>query len=167
MSSSSKKRSRLFSARPKKDLCPCPPTPDSQGREASSPQSAPPSKWFGPQPRGRRKTARPFVPNRPLEARLSASRARGAWSFDRPANRAGIRKVLAKEAARSGVTLRKVTFAGTCLELELAAPDRPCLAQFFRTVAGRIPRVVAGAERGRPLPAGGFWDGLVATRVLA
>lgn len=168
MSSSQKKRSRIFSTRSKKDFRPRPPTPGSQGREASLPTA----NWFGSQPRGRRKVARPFVANRPLSARLEASRARGAWRFDHEGNRLLIRRLVAGEARRSGVRVRKLAISATILEFEVQAPDRPALAQFFRVVAGRIPRLVTGAERGKPLSPGRkttgrqFWDGLVATRLV-
>jgi hypothetical protein len=174
MFSSRKKGSRSFSARAKRDLRPHPPTAGSHGREPSLPTEKSRKKsvsWFGPQPVGTRKVARPFAANRPLEARFSAKRARGAWRLDRPANRIAIRRILAAEARRSGVTVGKVAIAATSLHLELASPRRGNLTLFFRSVAGRIPRAVTGSERGRPLPnrpTGNrqFWDGLVATRVL-
>ncbi|MBS1961713.1 MAG: hypothetical protein JST04_05825 [Bdellovibrionales bacterium] len=174
----------------KKDLSSYPPTSGSHGRDASlprrnerpaRPENPPrsadvgvrPGEWFGPQAAGRRKSARPFAANRPLEARLSASRARGAWRLDRPGNRAAIRKILSREAARSGVKVSRVAIEATSLSLELAAPRRANLTRFFRAVAGRIPRAVTGSERGRPLPLRRasaerrFWDGLVATRLVA
>ena len=170
MSSSRKKSScrsgSRFSARAKRDLRPYPPTSGSHGRGPSLPP------WFGPQPTGRRKVARPFVPHGLLEARLSAVRARGAWRLDRPANRAAIRRILVTEAARTGVDLRKASFAPTVLRMELSARRRADLSSFFRAVAGRVPRAVTGAERGRPLVARKasanrkFWDGLVASRAL-
>lgn len=179
MFSSPKKGSRGFSARVKKELSSNPPTSGSHGRDASLPRkNAKPTRpknrgeWFGPQPAGRRKIARPFAANRPLEARLSASRARGAWRLDRPGNRAAIRKILSREATRSGVKVSRVAIEATSLSLELAAPRRANLTRFFRAVAGRIPRAVTGSERGRPLPTRRspaerrFWDGLVATREL-
>lgn len=190
MFSSPKNGSRGFSARVKKDLSSNPPTSGSHGRDASLPlRTAKPTRtpksprsaddrsrlgeksgdWFGPQPAGRRKTARPFSANRPLEARLTSSRARGRWRLDRPGNRAAIRKILSREATRSGVKVSRVAIAATSLSLELAAPRRADLTQFFRAVAGRIPRAVTGSEKGRPLrsKAGdrSFWDGLVATRL--
>ncbi len=160
---SSRKSSRSFSARTKKDLRPHPPTAGSHGREASLPTAV--TNWFGPQPIGKRKVARPFVANRPFEARLTAARARGYWRLDRPGNRTAIRRILAREALRSGVQVGKVAIGATSLQLELTAPRRTNLTLFFRAVAGRIPRAVTGTERGRPL-SGGFWDGLVATRPL-
>jgi len=197
MKSSRKNGSRSFSARAKRDLRPHPPTAGSHGREASLPQkagsragtklprktapkidskSAPKATpWFGPQPVGRRKVARPFIANRPFEARFSAARARGEWRLDRPTNRARIRRIVANEAVRSGVRIGKVAIAPTSLRFELAAPRRENLSHFFRAVAGRIPRAVTGSERGRPLASRGrkvsagnrqFWDGLVATHSL-
>jgi hypothetical protein len=184
MSSSRKKGSRSFSARAKRDLRPHPPTAGSQGREASLPSrkarvitvAMKTESWFGPQPIGLRKTARPFAANRPLEARLTSARARGPWRLDRPGNRAVIARIVAREAARSGVRIAKVAYASTTLKFELAAPRRANLTLFFRAVAGRIPRAVTGTERGRPLAAIArttartterkFWDGLVSTRPL-
>jgi hypothetical protein len=176
---SSQKRtgSRSFSARAKRDLRPHPPTAGSQGREASplktKPHSVKPDAtlWFGPQPEGRRKTARPFRANRPLEAKLTASRARGKWKLDRPENRASIRRILLAESKRSGIILRKVEISANELRLELKAERRSGQTLFFRALAGRIPRAVTGTERGRPLPRlrpgqRPFWDGLVATRYL-
>jgi hypothetical protein len=159
----SRKSSRSFSARTKKDLRPHPPTAGSHGREASLPKAVP--NWFGPQPTGKRKVARPFVANRPFEARLSAVQACGNWRLDLPGNRSAIRRILAREALRSGVRVYKVVIGSTSLQLELTAPRRTNLTLFFRAVAGRIPRAVTGTERGRPLR-DGFWDGLVATRPL-
>ncbi len=172
--SSRSESSPVFSARTKKDLRPRPPTADSHGREASLPRSPrlKAESWFGPQPRGTRKIARPFGANQRLEARLTATRARGAWRLDLPENRKAIRQIIAREALRSGVVVGKVAIEATVLRLELRAPSRAGLSGFFRTVAGRIPRAVTGAERGSPLrraDRGGrqFWDGLVATRAMA
>lgn len=129
--------------------------------------------WFGPQPTGKRKQARPFQANAPMEVKFTSQVARGRWSFRHPSNRKRIHSLLRAEAARNSVLLRRVSLRaeGTLL-IELQTKKREHLSRFLRILAGRIPRVVTGAERGRPLlpvrapGARSFWMGLVSSRCL-
>lgn len=139
----------------------------SQGREASPQHHLMKDAWFGPQPRGQRKQARPFHSNQPMEVKFTSLRARGRWSFRRSENRKRIDLLLRGEAEKNSVLIKRVSLEGEgsiliCLETK----ERKNLSRFLRAVAGRIPRVVAGAERGRPLtpPGRGFWAGLVSSR---
>lgn len=159
--------------------------PSSQGRETSPQLETPQTKrdWFGPQPIGKRKQARPFEANSPMEVKFTSRFPDGRWSFRHPSNRKRIRSLLRVEAARNSVRLNRVSLKteGTLL-IELETKEREHLSRFLRVLAGRIPRVVTGAERGRPLePARGpgirvsgtrapgsrsFWAGLVSSRCL-
>ena len=151
----------------------------SQGRETSPPESSADPfadlfEWFGPQPIGQRKRARPFRAGARMEVVLRSNLERSQWSFLRPENRSRIRKLLFREAERSSIHLAKIRLeaAGT-LRLELETGRREDLARFLRILAGRIPRVVAGAERGRPISSAGrvrgqrsFWSGLAESRCV-
>lgn len=163
--------------------------PSSQGRETSPQletpqmelQTKPQTKrdWFGPQPIGKRKHARPFEANSPMEVKFTSRFPDGRWSFSHPSNRKRIRSLLRAEAARNSVRLNRVSLKseGTLL-IELETKERAHLSRFLRVLAGRIPRVVTGAERGRPLDglartpgarapgARSFWAGLVSSRCL-
>ncbi len=136
--------------------------PSSQGREASPQKSI----WFGPQLLGKRKTARPFQAGAPMEIKFSSVRARGRWSFHHPSNRKRIQDLLREEAAKSSVRLMRVSMKGEgVLLIKLETNEREHLSRFLRILAGRIPRMVTGAERGRPLNAR-FWSGLAASRCV-
>jgi hypothetical protein len=138
--------------------------------------------WFGPQTVGRRKIARPFIPGRPLEACFRSRLAEGRWSLSAPANVRKVRQLVEFEAKRTGVELLKLQNGGNHLSVFVRANERACLSRFLRGVGGKVPRLVADAEKSRPVARKSkaktstpktrtsadrkFWDGLVATRVL-
>jgi hypothetical protein len=126
--------------------------------------------WFGPQPAGRRKIARPFIPGRPLEACFRSRLALGRWSLSAPANARKVRQLVEFEAKRAGVELLKLRTGGNTLSVFVRTNERDCLSRFLRGVGGKVPRLVADAEKSRPISRKSkerkFWDGLVATRVL-
>lgn len=146
-------------------------TSSSQGRETSPQRKNSSNKnktdWFGPQPLGQRKRPRPFSANAPMEVKFTSFHARGPWSFHRPSNRKRIQTLLRSEAVRSSVLVRRVSLEGEgVLLIRLETKKREDLSRFLRVLAGRIPRAVTGAERGRPFRAPGFWNGLVSSRCL-
>lgn len=176
-------RSRQFSARTEKDLFRSTQAPLPKGLPSSAskrPQgrgarpTADLNDWFGPQSHGRRKIARPFQAGREMEALFRSRRARGKWAFDRPRNQAAVSELLQSEAGRSNVALLFVHNGRDSILIRFRADDRADLSRFFRAVGGKIPRLVAGAEKTRPLSRGAlrstharrFWDGLVATRIV-
>jgi hypothetical protein len=138
--------------------------------------------WFGPQAAGRRKVARPFIPGRPLEACFRSRLARGRWSLSAPTNVRKVRQLVEFEAKRAGVELLKLRNSGDRLSVFVRTHERTCLSRFLRGVGGKVPRLVAGTKKSRPLSRKTkaknsssntrssaerkFWDGLVATRVL-
>jgi len=103
-----------------------------------------------------------------MEVKFTSDRARGRWSFQDEKNRKRIRALLRAEAERSQIQLRRVSLEGVgTLRIRFETERRENLSRFLRVLAGRIPRVLTGAERGRPLGGGRrFWSGLVSSRCL-
>ncbi len=136
------------------------------GRDHSKDFHKEPSHWFGPQFSGRRKVARPYQSNAPMEVKLSMAQARRDWAFTKPTNQKQIRSLLRSVADASSVDIKKVVLEGPgVLILRVETAKREDLSRFLRIIAGRIPRVVTGVERGRPLR-GKFWKGLASSRCL-
>jgi hypothetical protein len=119
---------------------------------------------------GKRRTGRRKGP-RPLATRagakmivtLSSRRAKGTWSFKRPAHATWIQSQVGALGKRFKVKIHRLENSGSQLELTISASGREGFQAFLRTLSGTVARHVTGARKGNPV--GRFWDGLAHTRV--
>ena len=129
--------------------------------------------------RGKRKTARPFDPKRPLHVVLRSSRATKQWSMLKPRHRAWIEDMLKRCSKQYGIKIHRFVNVGNHLHLLLSADGRSheCaksqrytraradLAAFLRHFAGSIAFHITGASKSNPV--GRFWDELVYSRIVS
>jgi REP element-mobilizing transposase RayT len=113
---------------------------------------------------GKRKLARPFSARRPLHVVLRSTRARGAWSFRRPATEARLRQAMREQARRARVRVYEYANVGNHIHLLVRAKHRTELQVFLRSFAGVAARLVTGARKGHPV--GRFWDTLAYSRIV-
>ncbi len=67
---------------------------------------------------------------------------------------------------KTGVEIRDYVNVGNHLHLLIKSHHRLCVTRFLRAIAGLIPRLVLGCEKGRPLGEA-FWDGRPYSKILA
>ena len=118
---------------------------------------------------GKRKTARPLDPKRPLHIVMRSSRARGEWSLLRGRNRMHIQRIVDEAAAKHGVRIHRFVNVGNHLHLLVGARKRAAFQNFLREISGRIAALVTGSRKTHPIGAKGerFWDHLVYTRIVS
>ena len=134
---------------------------------------------------GRRKTARPFDPGKPLHITMRASLAVEARSMLHPKRVRIIKNIVYDAAKRQGIEIKKYVCVGNHLHILLQTKARrmiqarPALRAFLREVGGLVARVVTGAEKGRPLYSPTqkrrgdakekprFWDYLAWSRIVS
>ena len=96
---------------------------------------------------------------------LRSSRARGAWSFKRPRNEAGIKRLTERFGLRYGVRVISMANVGNHLHLHIKLSNRRGYAPFIRALTGAIAMLVSGAKRDHGIE-GKFWDYRPFTRVV-
>src|SRR5476649_1653402 len=114
--------------------------------------------------KGKRKLSRPFDSKKTLHITLRSTKARGSWSFLKRRHEKLIQKLVYSHADRFTIKVFGYANSGNHLHILLKASSRKGFQNFLRTIAGRIPRVITGAERGRAL--GKFWEDLVYSKVI-
>ncbi|MGK5088320.1 hypothetical protein WDW86_12240 [Bdellovibrionota bacterium FG-2] len=129
---------------------------------------------------GRRKTARPFDPGKPLHITMRSSLAVEDRSLLHPKRARIIKNIVYDAAKRQGVVIKRYVCVGNHLHILLQTKARrmiqarPALRAFLREVGGLVARVVTGAEKGRPinsptqktLEKTRFWDYLAWSRIV-
>ncbi|MGK5086949.1 hypothetical protein WDW86_05280 [Bdellovibrionota bacterium FG-2] len=133
---------------------------------------------------GRRKTARPFDPGKPLHITMRSSIAVEERSMLHPKRARIIKNIVYNAAKRQGIVIKRYVCVGNHLHLLLQTKARrmiqarPALRAFLREVGGLVARVVTGAEKGRPLNSPihksqkneedkrRFWDYLAWSRIV-
>lgn len=113
---------------------------------------------------GKRKTIRPIDPRKSIHLVLRSSRARGEWSFFRPAQQKRVKAIVTEQAKRFCVRVYQYANSGNHLHLLIKAPTRKSFQGFLKTISGLIARAVTGAKKGNSQ--GKFWDALAYTRVV-
>lgn len=119
----------------------------------------------GTESRGKRKTARPFVPKTSLHVVLKSKRAKGLWSMKHRKHESKITSMVYVYAARFRVHVYRFANVGNHLHLLVKAQDRKDLADFLRVLAGRIAVTVSGARK-HVKRIGKFWDHLCWSRLV-
>ncbi|HEX4924580.1 MAG TPA: transposase [Bdellovibrionales bacterium] len=103
------------------------------------------------------KTRRGRAHGRPLSTQntmhlvLRSSLANRQWSFRRRANDRQVRAIIARFAARYGVTIKRLTNAGNHLHLHLKLTKRQTYKAFIKAVTGAIAMAITGASRWKTL----------------
>jgi putative transposase len=117
----------------------------------------------GENAKGKRKTARPLNPSKPVHLVLRSRRAQGIHSLRN--NRTGVlvNGLVYRYAQRWGIKIYEYSNNFNHLHIVLKAPSRKAFQKYLRTISGVIARVVLGAKRGEAQ--GKFWDGLAFTRI--
>ncbi len=129
---------------------------------------------------GRRKTARPFDPGKPLHITMRSSLALEDRSMLHPKRARIIKNVVFNAAKRQGIVINRYVCVGNHLHILIQTKAsrmiqaRPALRAFLREVGGLVARVVTGAEKGRPLNSPTqknkeklrFWDYLAWSRIV-
>ncbi len=133
---------------------------------------------------GRRKTARPFDPEKPLHITMRSSLAVEERSMLHPKRARIIKNIVYAAAKRQRIEIKKYVCVGNHLHILLQTKARrmiqarPALRAFLREVGGLVARVVTGAEKGHPLnwstqkrrgdskEKPRFWDYLAWSRVV-
>jgi len=82
---------------------------------------------------GRRKTARPLDPKRPVHLVLRSLRARGEWSLLRPANQVAVEAALERAKRASGVRVYRFVNVGNHLHLLVGFRTRRAFQRFLRS----------------------------------
>ncbi len=136
---------------------------------------------------GRRKTARPFDPRKPLHITMRSSLAVAERSMLHPKRARIIKNIVYNAGKRQGIEIKKYVCVGNHLHILLQTKARrmiharPALRAFLREVGGLVARVVTGAEKGRPLNLARqtatqqtqekenlrFWDHLAWSRIVS
>src|SRR5882757_7530573 len=93
-----------------------------------------------------------------------SSRARGPWSFRRPANKAAVSAILERLAKRHDVRVYRAATAADHIHVLLRCRSRRNLQAFLRSFTGQVACAVTGARRGERC--GKFWDDLAYSRVV-
>jgi len=114
--------------------------------------------------KGKRKTARPLDPRRPLHVTLRSSRARGQWSLLRTGLKGRLHALLVDLAERNGIRVYRYANVGNHLHLLVSFRSRSEFQRFLRSFAGRAAILATGARKGRAV--NGFWDKLAYSRVV-
>jgi REP element-mobilizing transposase RayT len=114
--------------------------------------------------KGQRKEARPLDTESPVHITLHSSRAKGAWSFRRPAVDEVLRAELRTRARDYGIKIFEFVNGGSHVHILVHAKSRTAFQGFLRVFAGMVPRRITGARKGKQV--GKFWDGLAFTRVV-
>lgn len=126
-----------------------------------------PSAYGGSLLKTRRGRARP----RPLATRetmhlvLRSTRARGEWSFRRPANDRKVREIIDRFARKRGVRVLQLANAGNHLHLHVQLTNRQLYRPFIRAVTAAIAMAVTGASRWKK-SAARFWDARPFSRIV-
>jgi hypothetical protein len=114
---------------------------------------------------GKRKTARPIDPKRPMHVTIRSSRARGAWSMLHPRHARRVDALAHRTARRHGVRLYRFVNVGNHAHLLVRARKRAHFQAFLRDLTGSIAITITGARKGNPV--GKFWDRLAWSRVVS
>jgi len=122
-----------------------------------------PKHYGGDHLKGRRKTARPIDPKKPVHIVMRASVARGTWSMLAPKNRKKVDATVRAIATKRGLKLYRYTNIGNHLHLLVKTPSRKAFQAFLRELAGAIPMLITGARKGI---AQKFWDARAFTRIV-
>ncbi|MGK5087576.1 hypothetical protein WDW86_08460 [Bdellovibrionota bacterium FG-2] len=135
---------------------------------------------------GRRKTARPFDPGKPLHITMRSSMAVEDRSMLHPKRARIIKNIVYDAAQRQGIVVKRYVCVGNHLHVLIQTKARrmvlarPALRAFLREVGGLVARAVTGAEKGRPMKAllqknskmdkekgkRRFWDSLAWSRIV-
>jgi REP element-mobilizing transposase RayT len=116
--------------------------------------------------KGRRKTARPIDPKRPMHVVLRATQARGSWSMLHKRNKSKIFVLAHNKAQQFGVRIYRFSNVGNHLHILVLPGSRKGFQNFLRSITGAIVFLVTGTCKGKGLKRR-FWDLLAFTRVLS
>ena len=111
---------------------------------------------------GKRKTARPLDPKRPLHVVLRSSRARGQWSL--LARQRRVSALLSEVANKHQVRVLRDVNVGNHLHLCIRFRTRVGAQRFFKEFAGRLALEILRPRRTGAR--GRFWDRPLFTRVV-
>jgi REP element-mobilizing transposase RayT len=110
----------------------------------------------------RRKVARPLQVKALHHVVFKSRKALGSWSFYR--HKKIVAHLLRERARNHLVELKDFVNMGNHLHLKLKFHDRKQFQNFLRTFPALLARRITGAHRSNKV--GGFWEGLVFTRIL-
>ncbi len=126
-----------------------------------------PSAYGGILLKTRKGRARP----RPLDTRhtmhlvLRSTKAKGEWSFRKPAHEKKIQSILSHFSRRYGVKVISLANVGNHLHFQIKLSNRFTYKAFIRTLTSAIAMAITGASRWNPLK-GRFWDYRPFTRIV-
>ncbi|MFN7262898.1 MAG: hypothetical protein ACK5UJ_03760, partial [Pseudobdellovibrionaceae bacterium] len=110
----------------------------------------------------RRKVARPLQAKAVHHVVFKSKKAVGAWSVYR--HKKTVANLLHQRAKKYFVEVKDFVNMGNHLHLKLKFRDRKQFQNFLRTFPAMLARKITGAHRANRV--GGFWEGLVFTRIL-
>jgi REP element-mobilizing transposase RayT len=114
---------------------------------------------------GKRKTARPIDPNRPLHLVIKSEIAGGPLSFSKKKNSTIIRSLLTKYSRKFGVIVSELSINSNHCHLILRVPTRDAYRKFIRALTGQIQQQVTKANKIKSL-VGTFFSSSPFTRIL-
>ncbi len=100
---------------------------------------------------------------------LRSSKAKGDWSFRRPANKLKIRQIVTKFSEKYGIKILSLANVGNHLHFHIKLSNRYTYKCFIRAITAAIAMAVSGTSRWNPLkkePKDRFWDYRPFTRVI-
>lgn len=113
--------------------------------------------------RGKRKTARPLDPKRPIHLVMRSSQTKGIKSLLLPKIARKIEKLVSEKSKKYSIRVYRLTNSGNHLHLIIKIKDRKSFQNFIREFAGMIAMQMTGAKKGLQKK---FWDSTAYTRLL-
>ncbi len=112
-----------------------------------------------------RKGPRPISVKHSMHLVLRSSKAKGLWSFLKPANKLRIKSILVKFSQKFGVSIISLAIVGNHIHLQIKLSHRQTYKPFIRAVTAAIAIAVTGVCRWRP-SSEKFWDLRPFTRII-
>ena len=112
------------------------------------------------------KDQRPVNVKHPMHVILHSRHAKLDWSFRKKEHLLQIEACVRKQLRDNGIKNYGLQIMSNHIHMNLRFPSRRAYQSFIRAVAGIIPRIVMGCERGMPALTTKFWTARPLTKII-